>query len=84
MIVRHVSSRLACRPCQERCAAFVYQPGPEIRDDHLALNRAGIPAVDVIDFSYPHWHKLSDVPENCSADALGQVARVLIAWLNRK
>ena len=34
---------------------------------YLALNKAGIPAVDLIDFDYPHWHRLSDVPANCSA-----------------
>src|SRR5262249_14562401 len=54
-----------------------------ILDDHLALNNAGIPAIDIIDFDYPHWHRLSDVPANCSADSLEQVARVLITWLQR-
>jgi hypothetical protein len=49
----------------------------------LALNAAGIPAVDIIDFNYPHWHRLSDVPENCAPAGLDQVARVLTAWLKR-
>ena len=52
-------------------------------DDHLALNRAGIPAVDLIDFSYPHWHRLSDIPANCSGESMAQVARVLMVWLQR-
>lgn len=65
------------------CRAFRYETGPDVRDDHLALNAAGIPCVDVIDMNYAHWHRLSDVPENCSADSLGQVARVLVAWLQR-
>ena len=52
-------------------------------DDHIALNKAGIPAIDVIDFDYPHWHRLSDVPENCSGDSIGQVARAIIAWLEQ-
>ena len=68
---------------QEKCGAFRDALGPEVLDDHLALNKAGIPAVDIIDFSYPHWHRLSDVPANCAADSLGQVARVLIAWLQQ-
>jgi hypothetical protein len=63
--------------------AFVVEPGPEVQDDHLALNAAGIPAIDIIDFSYPHWHKLSDTPENCSGESMAQVARVLSAWLQR-
>ncbi len=65
------------------CTAFEPRPGPEVLDDHLALNRAHIPTIDIIDFSYPHWHKLSDVPENCSGDSLAQVARVLTVWLQR-
>lgn len=68
---------------EQRCDAFVNREGPDVLDDHLALNRAGIPAVDIIDFNYPHWHKLSDVPENCSSEGMDQVARVLIAWLKR-
>jgi hypothetical protein len=47
------------------------------------LNKAGILAIDVIDFSYPHWHRLSDVPANCSSDSIGQVGRVIIAWLEQ-
>jgi hypothetical protein len=64
-----------------RCPAFQNVLGPEVRDDHLALNQAGIPAVDIIDFDYPHWHRLTDLPENCSGDSLKQVARVLTIWL---
>jgi hypothetical protein len=63
--------------------AFVNEMGPAVRDDHLALNAAGIPAVDIIDFDYPHWHKLSDTPANCSGDSLAEVARVLTVWLQR-
>ena len=66
-----------------KCEAFKNAFGPQVLDDHLALNRAGIPAVDIIDFDYAHWHRLSDVPANCSAKSLEQVARVLIVWLQR-
>jgi hypothetical protein len=66
---------------EQKCAAFVAEVGTAVEDDHLALNRAGIPAVDVIDFSYAHWHRLSDVPENCSGESLEQVARVMNVWL---
>ncbi|HLJ95631.1 MAG TPA: M28 family peptidase [Gemmataceae bacterium] len=66
-----------------RCTAFEKRPGQAVQDDHLALQRAGIPAVDLIDFSYPHWHRLSDVPENCSGESMQQVARVLTVWLGR-
>jgi hypothetical protein len=66
-----------------KCTAFANSVGQAVQDDHLALNKAGIPAVDLIDFDYPHWHRLSDVPANCSADSMSQVARVLIVWLER-
>lgn len=68
---------------EQKCAAFQKREGPQVEDDHLALNRAGIPAVDIIDFSYRHWHRLTDVPKNCSGESLEQVARVLSVWLQR-
>jgi hypothetical protein len=66
-----------------KCTAFDYVEGPSVLDDHLALLEAKIPAVDIIDFDYPHWHRLSDLPANCSGDSLKQVARVLTTWLQR-
>jgi hypothetical protein len=54
-----------------------------VLDDHVALNRKGVPAIDLIDFSYKHWHRLTDVPENCSGDNMEQVARVLSVWMQR-
>jgi hypothetical protein len=68
---------------QLHCPAFAFQEGPTVEDDHVALNRGGIPAIDIIDFSYKHWHRLSDTPDNCSGDSLAQVARVLSVWLQR-
>jgi len=67
-----------------KCTSFdLNHEGPSVLDDHIALNRVGIPACDIIDFSYKHWHRLSDVPANCSADSLEQVAKVLSVWLQR-
>lgn len=54
-----------------------------VEDDHVPLNRGGIPAIDIIDFDYPHWHRMTDTPENCHPEGLAQVARVLVAWLDR-
>jgi glutaminyl-peptide cyclotransferase len=63
--------------------SFLLERGYEVQDDHLALNRVQIPAVDIIDFSYKHWHKLSDLPENCSGEKMAEVALVLTAWMQR-
>jgi glutaminyl-peptide cyclotransferase len=71
-----------------KCAAFVNKVGSSVQDDHLALIQAGIPAIDITsqlegDFKYRHWHRLTDLPENCSSDGLVQVAKVLSVWLQR-
>ncbi len=68
---------------QQNCHAFQQRVGDHVRDDHLALQQAGIPAIDIIDFSYPHWHRLSDTPANCSEVGMDQVSRVLTVWLKR-
>jgi glutaminyl-peptide cyclotransferase len=66
-----------------KCTSFQNRVGQAVLDDHLALNDAGIPAVDIIDFDYPHWHRLTDTPDNCSGESLGQVAQVLTVWMQR-
>ena len=63
--------------------AFEWREGGSVQDDHLALQRVKIPAIDIIDFDYKHWHKLTDVPENCSGDSMADVARVLMSWVQR-
>jgi glutaminyl-peptide cyclotransferase len=61
--------------------SFHDDAGREVLDDHLPLNDAGIPTIDLIDFDYPFWHKADDIPENCSAESLAEVGRVITAWL---
>ena len=63
--------------------AFLPKWGHEVQDDHLALQKVGIPAIDIIDFDYAHWHRLSDTPASCSADSFEQIAKVLSVWLQR-
>lgn len=61
-----------------------FDRGAEVLDDHLALNKAGIPAIDVIDFDYRHWHLLSDTPDKVSPKQLAEVGKVLTAWLQQQ
>ncbi|MBM3327295.1 MAG: M28 family peptidase [Calditrichaeota bacterium] len=61
--------------------AFVEQPGPAVEDDHLPLLRAGLPAVDIIDFDYPYWHTLADTPDKCAPESLEQVGRLLLHYI---
>jgi hypothetical protein len=37
----------------------------------------------MIDFDYPHWHRLTDTPDKCSTASMEQMARVLTVWLQR-
>ena len=58
-----------------------------IYDDHVPLyEEAGIPAIDIIDFKYPNpyanfHHTLDDVVENCSAESLDQVGRLMVDYI---
>ena len=62
---------------------FIPKPRHEVRDDHLPLNEiAAIPAIDLIDFDYPHWHTSKDVPAQCSGASLAKVGSVLLEWLS--
>jgi hypothetical protein len=57
---------------------------PEILDDHTPFMRAGIPAIDLIDFDYPPWHTAADTLDKVSArslDAAGEAVLELVARL---
>lgn len=41
-----------------------------IKDDHIALIKYGIRAIDIIDFDYPYWHSKNDTIEKCSKESL--------------
>jgi hypothetical protein len=65
----------------------IYQFQPDVRgyvfDDHVILNEAGIPAIDIIDFEYPdvshrYWHTLEDTPDKCAPESLKAVGDVLM------
>ncbi len=57
----------------------------EIKDDHLAFLRRGVPAADLIDFRFgplnSWWHTPEDTLEKCSAQSMGRVGRVVLAAL---
>jgi Zn-dependent M28 family amino/carboxypeptidase len=46
---------------------FPLEVGSRVTDDHIPLNQAGLPTIDVIDFEYGRgnalWHTLDDVPD---------------------
>lgn len=60
---------------------FPMNYGPIIEDDHIPLNEAGLPTIDLIDFDYPYWHTQKDTVDKCSAESLGKVGLALESWL---
>jgi glutaminyl-peptide cyclotransferase len=48
-------------------------------DDHVALQRAGIHAIDVVDFDYPPWHTTEDTIDKVAAASLQIVGDVAVA-----
>ncbi len=67
--------------------AFIGRVDYAIYDDHVPLHEiAGIPAIDLIDFKYPNpyanfWHTMNDIPENCSAESLEQVGKLMVDYI---
>ncbi|WP_295730720.1 M28 family peptidase [uncultured Muribaculum sp.] len=63
---------------------FVNAPGGGVTDDHLFINRAGIPAVDIIDAAHPatgsfppQWHTVADDLPAISASTLKAVGQTV-------
>jgi hypothetical protein len=65
----------------QKLDCFVDLPGPAVYDDHIPLIEKGIPAVDLIDFDYPHWHTMADTPDKCSPKSLECVGTLLEALI---
>lgn len=66
---------------------FVRQAGPSLVDDHVALQRAGIHAIDVVDFDYGpnngYWHTTDDTVDKVSANSLQVVGDVALALVRQ-
>ncbi|MBI4410271.1 MAG: M28 family peptidase [Gemmatimonadetes bacterium] len=68
-------------------AYFPRAAGGAIDDDHMSLNRAGIHAIDIIDFEYGpahrYWHTLDDNLTHTAPAGLGVVGTVLAELIYR-
>ncbi len=60
---------------------FLDQGGYHILDDHTPFLNKGIPAIDIIDFDYPHWHTTQDTLDKLSVSSLEALGRTLETWL---
>jgi glutaminyl-peptide cyclotransferase len=59
-------------------APFSAADGYEVVDDHLELIKSGIPAIDLIDLDYPHWHTVQDTPDKCGPESLQAVGTLVL------
>jgi glutaminyl-peptide cyclotransferase len=65
-------------------AVFPDREVGEILDDHTPFNRAGIPAVDLIDFTYDCFHRACDRLGRVRASSLDAVGEALAELLRQK
>ncbi len=72
---------------------FRFDESQWVDDDHMPLNRAGIPTIDLIhplpfaEFEqrgYVYWHTQQDLPEKCSAKSLKIVGETVAEVLYRE
>jgi glutaminyl-peptide cyclotransferase len=63
---------------------FVASPKHTLIDDHLELQKAGIRAIDVVDFDYPSWHTVFDTVDKTSGASLQIVGDVAVALVRRE
>jgi glutaminyl-peptide cyclotransferase len=53
----------------------------DILDDHVPLNKAGIPTIDIIDFDFAAWHTPGDTLDKVSAESLQIVGQATLYHL---
>lgn len=69
-------------------AMFISQPGGGITDDHVPVNKAGIPCIDIIDMRmesqygfFDGWHTTDDVMTHISRSTLAAVGETLLTFI---
>lgn len=63
---------------------FINKPGMAVTDDHIFVNKAGIPCIDIIDHNggnsigfFPGWHTTYDTMDNISVETLKAVGQTI-------
>ena len=56
---------------------FFLNQGIGTDDDHMPFVRAGVPAIDLIDFDYPPWHTDDDTLDKLSPKSMEIVGTVV-------
>lgn len=68
---------------------FVNKMGSAVNDDHVELIKAGIPAIDIIDYRdnsgfFSGWHTTHDNMDAISKETLGKVGNVIETYIKKK
>jgi peptidase M28-like protein len=61
--------------------AFPDETANQVLDDHTPFTRRGVPAIDLIDFTFDCWHKTCDDMSAVSARALDQTGEAVTQML---
>jgi glutaminyl-peptide cyclotransferase len=61
--------------------AFPDAPGPAVIDDHTPFLRRGVPAIDLIDFTFDCWHETCDDMSAVSARSLDLSGETVVQML---
>jgi hypothetical protein len=56
----------------------------EVLDDHTPFAKAGVPAIDLIDFAYPCFHRTCDTADKVDRASLDAVGEALVELLRRE
>ncbi|MDA0690749.1 MAG: M28 family peptidase [Nitrospinae bacterium] len=67
----------------KKVSQFINKSKYTIFDDHYPFIGLGIPSVVLIDFDYPHWHKMTDTLDKCSPESLFSVFSVVVEALGK-
>jgi glutaminyl-peptide cyclotransferase len=62
-------------------AAFPDATSSEVLDDHTPFARRGVPAIDLIDFTFPCWHQECDDINAVSARSLDLTGETVVQML---
>ena len=68
---------------EKKVPQFINKSKYTIYDDHYPFMSLGIPSVVLIDFDYPHWHKMTDTLDKCSPESMFSVFSVVVEALGK-
>jgi glutaminyl-peptide cyclotransferase len=63
---------------------FLDENRPGVIDDHLPFVEAGYRYINLIGLPNPHWHRLSDTPDNLDPVSIRRVGGVLLEFLRQE